>query len=266
MAEVNKIRDLFTSADYAHYSMSSLSWLAKKTGDVVASLSTWSRIIRQLGLKRSRIRIYPPRPKVGIRASGPGQIWHIDITILRLQDGTKAFVQCIIDNFSRYVLAWKTSPSYGGVQSKELLQKAVSKAQELGLKLIPEVYVDSGVENLNDEVDGLVSSSLIKRTVAQIDIEFSNSMIEMLFHRMKHRYLFTIPLTNFEALEKGVDFFLNESNTRIPHSALKGATPEEAISGKWTAEKIAEIGVAVGTARQKRIHSNQSLRCKPCLA
>jgi len=39
------------------------------------SPSTWSRVVRELGLKRNRIRIYPAKPKTGIRASGPGQIW-----------------------------------------------------------------------------------------------------------------------------------------------------------------------------------------------
>ncbi len=265
-AEVAKIKSLYTSSDFAHYSMMSLSWLAKKTGEVMASASTWSRVVRQYGLSRNQIRIYPSRPKVGIRASAPGQIWHLDLTILRLQDGTKAFVQCVIDNFSRYVLAWKVSPDYGGLRTKELLLAAIKKADELGLNVMPDVFVDSGVENLNEHVHALVSSNLIKRTIAQIDIEFSNSMIAMLFHRMKHRYLFTIPLTNFAVLERGVDFFLTESNTCIPHAALRGATPEESITGKWNDEKIAEIKTRLNQARTARVTTNQLLQCTPCLA
>ncbi len=265
-AEVAKIKSLYTSSDFAHYSMMSLSWLAKKTGEVMASASTWSRVVRQYGLSRTRVRIYPPRPKIGIRASAPGQIWHLDLTILRLQDGTKAFVQCVIDNFSRYVLAWKVSHDYGGLRTKELLLAAIKKAGELGLNVMPDVFVDSGTENINEHVNDLVSSDLIKRTIAQIDIEFSNSMIEMLFQRMKHRYLFTIPLTNFAALERGVDFFLTESNTCIPHAALRGATPEESITGKWNDEKIAEIKTRLNQARTARITTNQLLQCSPCLA
>ena len=125
--EIVKIKELFTAKEFAHYSMAALSWLAKKTGEVVASPSTWSRVIRQLGLKRNRIRIYPAKPKLGIRASAPGQIWHLDLTILRLQDGSRAFVQAVIDNFSRYVLAWKVSQDYGGVRTKELLERAIAK-------------------------------------------------------------------------------------------------------------------------------------------
>ena len=196
-SEINKIKDLYTSKDFSHYSALSLSWLGKKTGDIVASASTWSRVIRDLGIKRNRLRVYPTKPKIGIRASAPGQIWHLDLTILRLQDGTRAFIQAIIDNYSRYVLAWKVSKDYGGVRTKDLIHEALLMAQSLGLRMAPDVLVDSGTENLNTHVDELVTSELIRRTVAQIDIEFSNSMIEMLFHRLKHRHLFHIPLTNF---------------------------------------------------------------------
>ena len=42
-SEVEKIRELFTSKNFSHYSVQSLSWLGKKTGHVIASPSTWSR-------------------------------------------------------------------------------------------------------------------------------------------------------------------------------------------------------------------------------
>jgi len=158
------------------------------------------------------------------------------------------------------------SKDYGGVRTKELIEQAVAKARSLGLHLKPNVLVDSGSENINQEVGVLVDSESISLTIAQIDIEQSNSMVEMLFHRLKHRYLFTILLSNFESLVKGTDFYLNESNTCIPHSALKGATPEEVITGIWTEEKITELKEKIAAARQIRIETNKAVRCTPCLA
>ena len=57
--------------------------------------------------------------------------------------------------------------------------------------------------------------------IAQFDIEQINSRVEMLFHRMKHRYLYTILGSNCESLVKGTDFYLSKSNTCIPQSALQ---------------------------------------------
>ncbi|MEI8025122.1 MAG: hypothetical protein WCI18_02125 [Pseudomonadota bacterium] len=130
----------------------------------------------------------------------------------------------------------------------------------------PNVQVDSGCENINEKVDVLVDSGSTSMTIAQIDIEQSKSMVEMLFHRMKHRYLFTILLSSIESLVKGTDFYLTERNTCIPHSALKGATPEEIITGSWTAEKKMELKQKIIAARQLRIETNKAVRLTPCLS
>ena len=42
----------------------------------------------------------------------------------------------------------------------------------------PSVRVDGGVENFNDAVNKLVDSGLLKRLLAQTEIQFSNSLIE----------------------------------------------------------------------------------------
>ena len=84
----------------------------------------------------------------------------------------------------------------------------------------PNILVDSGCECINEVVDVLLDSESISLTIAQVDIEQSNSVVEVLFHRMKHRYLFTTIFSNFGSLVKGTDFYLNESNTCLSHSAL----------------------------------------------
>ena len=91
-------------------------------------------------------------------------------------------------------------------------------------------------------------------------------MIEMLFHRLKHRYLFNIPLSNIQALETDVEYFVNETNAKIPHSALKGATPEEIITGKWTTADSQQLAVNGLAARVQRSVINRSSRCTPCVA
>ena len=44
-----------------------------------------------------------------------------------------AFVLCIIDHFSRHVLAWKVFKNYGGLGTKKLLHAALAKANSLCL-------------------------------------------------------------------------------------------------------------------------------------
>jgi hypothetical protein len=82
VSEILAIKTLVKSPDHAHYSVLSLSLLAKRLGLVFASPSTWGRVIREYGLKRTRNREYPPKPKVEIRASAPNQIWHLDTLLI----------------------------------------------------------------------------------------------------------------------------------------------------------------------------------------
>jgi putative transposase len=259
--EVTKIVEHLKSDKFAHYSMTQLMLYAKRHKIVSASLSSWSRIASQFGLKRSRERVYPTKPRIGIRASSPGEIWHLDVSKIKLLDGTRAYIQAITDNYSRYVLAWKASLEYGGNMTKELIQTALNKSHELGVKTIPNVVVDGGKENHNSMVDALIKSGLIFMTEA---IDFSNSMIEMVFHRLKNRHLYFVELTSLEVLIEQTDFYLNESNVIMPHSALGGGTPFEVFTAIWDGADIDQLKSNSQTAVAERIATNRALTCAIC--
>ncbi len=229
-------------------------------------ISSCLSILKDIGLSRPGKRIYPAKPKIGIRASIPNQIWHLDQSVIKLIDGTKCFIQAIVDNCSRYVLAWSVSRNYGGKSTKELLVTAITQAQAFCFKETPNVMVDSGCENINSEVDDLINKNLIRRTIAQIDVDFSNSMVEALFYRLKHRHLFRHALTSLETLEKLTAFFIDESNNRIPLTVLGGATPCEIMTGQWSHNSEESLSLKSILARLERIRYNRALTCVSCLA
>ena len=264
--ELLTIKGLATDAEYRFFSIASLSLLALRAESVVASASTWSRVIKKLGIDRVQKRIYPQKPKVGIRASKPGQIWHLDQSIIKLEDGERCFIQAVIDNFSRYVLAWHVSREYGGLRTRDLLMVALKKSVELGVNIVPNVFVDGGSENINEEVDKLIEAGLMFRTIAQVDVDFSNSMIEVLFDRMKNRHLYRVPLNSVNKLENETSFYVNESNDNMPHVVLKGATPFEVFTENWGEGDLAEMKKISADAKIARRLVNQSLGCGVCLA
>ena len=47
---------------------------------------------------------------MGLRATRPNEYWHVDLTVIRLLDGTRVYLHAAIDNFSRRILAWKVAP------------------------------------------------------------------------------------------------------------------------------------------------------------
>ncbi len=98
-------KEMATSDEYRHVPTGTVAVLAQRLGKVFASAATWYRLVRRHRWRRPRRRVHPSKPKVGIRASTPNKIWHIDTTVIRLLDGTRAYLHAVIDNFSRKILA-----------------------------------------------------------------------------------------------------------------------------------------------------------------
>jgi putative transposase len=51
-------------------------------------------------------------------------MWHIDTTVIRLLDGTGAYLHAVINNFSRRILAWRVADTFAPVNSVTVLLDA----------------------------------------------------------------------------------------------------------------------------------------------
>jgi hypothetical protein len=145
--EIRTIGDMVTSDQYRHVPTGTLAVLAQRMGRVFASATTWHRLIRKNGWRRPRLRVHPHKPTVGIRATAPDQIWHIDTTIVRLVNGARAYLHAVIDNFSRKILAWKLVERFDPASTVAILLEAASLREAVGAQ--PTVMADAGVENCN---------------------------------------------------------------------------------------------------------------------
>ena len=258
--EVKTIKEIVTSDEYRHVPTATLAVLAQRIGRVFASPSTWFRLVRLYQWRRPRLRVHPAKPTVGIRASKPNEVWHVDTTIVRLLDGTRAYIHAVIDNFSRRMLAWKVSPTFDTSITAELLLSASKTLVDEK----PTLLVDGGVENYNSSVDELVNSGLLKRLLAQTDISFSNSLIESWWRALKHQWLFLNTLDTVSRLDKLVAFYVDEHNTRLPHSAFRGQTPDEMYYG--TGDQVPkELESAKTAARKVRMEANRAMTCPTCV-
>jgi hypothetical protein len=78
--EVFTIREMVTSTEYRHVPTSRLAILAQRLGKVFASPTTWARLVRECKWRRTRTRVHPQQPKVGLRTPRPDAAWHVDTT------------------------------------------------------------------------------------------------------------------------------------------------------------------------------------------
>lgn len=259
--EIQKIREMVTSPEHRHVPTGTLAVLAQRLGKVFASASTWYRLVRQHGWRRPRLRVHPAKPKVGIRATKPNELWHVDASAIRLLDNTKAYVHAVIDNFSRRILAWRVSNRLepGNTVAVLLAAAAVVKPSTTP----PTFVADAGVENINSKVDELIESGALKRLLAMTEISFSNSLIEAWWRTLKHQWLYLNSLDSVSTVERLVNFYVEEHNSRLPHSAFQGQTPDEKYFG--TGDSVdRDLKTARASARKARMKANRSLSCRVC--
>ncbi len=263
--EIQRMREMVESAEHRHIPIGVLAILAQRLGKLYASASTWRRLIREHGWRRPRLRVHPAKPKVGVRAERPDELWHIDTTILRLVDGTKAYIHAVIDNFSRRILAWRVAGTFDTLNTVAVLLEASGLRSRAVSDPAPAFVADGGVENVNQNIDELIGSGLLRRLLAMTDIRFSNSMIEAWWRALKHDWLFLNTLDSVATVTKLVAFYVEEHNLRLPHSAFRGQTPDEMYFGTG-ANVPDELERQKATAKQKRFEENRALACGRCEA
>jgi transposase InsO family protein len=101
---------------------------------------------------------------------------------------TKYFIQAIIDNYSRYVVAWQVLESFDGSKTGDLIKKALERTVAPKSKHL-KLMVDGGGENRSKSVNKLEDQGLFEKLVARFEISYSNSIVETLFRSLKHNYL-----------------------------------------------------------------------------
>jgi len=258
--ERSEMRSMVQSEAYRHLSVGSMARLAARLGKVYACSSTWYRAIQSGNWIRSRKRIYPPKPRIGLRATKPNEYWHVDTTIIRLLDGSRVYVHAVLDNFSRRILAWRLNDTFETDTTAELLKEG---AKGLPENTVPSAVMDSGVENVNGTINELVSAGTIKRILAQVDIVESNSMIEAWWRQLKHQWLYLNELDSANSVRKLIDFYVEQHNSVVPHFAFQGQTPDEMYLGTGANVQL-DLKEKRATARATRIASNRALSCDRC--
>ncbi len=112
------------------------------------------------------------------------------------------------------------------------------------------VVTDAGSENVNRDVDDELGGANLERVLAQIDVTYSNSMIEAFWRSLKNSWLYLHGLESESGLRRLIAFYVQAHNEVMPHSAFSGQTPDEVYFG--TGDAIA-AELASGRARARDV-------------
>jgi putative transposase len=168
----------------------------------------------------------------------------------------------VIDNYSRRILSWTLEERLGSSGTCRILREAIVQLNNCPERTI--VVADSGAENVNGAVDDLLHGEELTRVLAQVEVTFSNSMIEAFWRSLNHSWLYLHSLDDYAALRRLIEFYVTSHNEVMPHAAFNGQTPDEMFFGTGD-EVTPSLAGARRTAREERSMVNRSARCGVCI-
>jgi putative transposase len=225
------------------------AFMAQKTFNVYAKVFR-----KQSGIPRKEKR------RIGIRASAPLKLLHMDTTILRTLDGTRVYIHFIVDNFSRVILGWKASLSPGSINPAQNLLEVCERFDLFDREL--DLLCDDGSEN-KGEVSVFLQRNdvLITRIFAQIEVIFSNSISEAANKSVKYLFLFPQKPKHFNDVIRILEKAVPEYNDNFP-DAFHGLSRNDVLNGEIPDRH--RFADQIRQAKENRPAINRSQTCGVC--
>jgi len=253
-------RILAVAREFPDLSSRQLSaWITDYEGFAVSE-STVYRILRREGLvKRQEVQLAADK-EYHTKTTGPHQMWATDASYFKVAGWGYYYLVTVMDDYSRFILAWKLQKDMSANSLIEVVQDAVDAT---GMTDVP---VEDRAKLLSDNGAGYVSRAFrdylnlvgIGHILAAPFHPQTNGKVERYQQSLK-REVNQLPYELPSQLEKAIADFVDYYNYRRYHKALRDVTPADVLYGRR--ERILERRkeVKIQTLNRRRDY-NQSLR------
>jgi len=235
------------------------AWITDNAGFAVSE-STVYRILRREGLvKRPEVQLVAGK-EYHTKTTGPHQMWATDASCFRVVGWGYYYLVTVMDDYSRFILAWKLQKDMSAKSLIEVVQEAVDAT---GMTNVP---VEDRTKLLSDNGAGYVSRSFrdylrlvgIGHILAAPFHPQTNGKVER-YQRSLKREVNQLPYELPSQLERAIADFVDYYNYHRYHKALGNVTPVDVLYGRR--EEILERRkeVQIQTINRRRDY-NQDLR------
>ena len=169
-------------------------------------------------------RIYPYLLR-DIVVDRPNQVWCADITYIPMRRGF-LYLVAVMDWATRKVLAWRVSNTMDTAFCIEALHEALARFGR------PEIFnTDQGSQFTSQEFTAVLRAADVRISMDGRGRWMDNVFIERLWRSLKYECVYLHAFETGSALRAGLARWIGYYNTRRPHTALAGRTPDEAYRG-----------------------------------
>ena len=179
--------------------------------------------------------VHPVYPYLlrGMTINKPNQVWATDITYIPMKRGF-VYLCAVLDWASRRVLSWRMSNTLTTDFCIDAVPEAIHRHGA------PAIFnTDQGSQFTSVEFTGLLKGNGIAISMDGRGCWRDNVFVERLWKSIKYEEVYLHAYDTVSAARSGIGRYLEFYNTRRPHSALDGNTPEQFYFGNLPALELA---------------------------
>ena len=165
--------------------------------------------------------------------SAPNQLWQTDFTYLRVIGWGWFYLSTVLDDFSRYILAWKLCTTMTATDVSDTLAIALrsSGLERVRVRHRPRLLSDNGPSYLSAQLGSWLAEHGMTHTRGKPYHPMTQGKIERYHRSMKNQIL----LENYYLpgqLEQRLAEFVDYYNLRRYHESLDNLTPADVYFGR----------------------------------
>jgi putative transposase len=165
--------------------------------------------------------------------TAPNQLWQTDFTYLRVIGWGWFYLSTVLDDFSRYILAWKLCTTMTATDVSDTLAMALrsSGLQHARVRHRPRLLSDNGPSYLSAQLGSWLEEHGLTHTRGKPYHPMTQGKIERYHRSMKNQILlenYYLPGQLEERLAEFVDYY----NLRRYHESLNNLPPADVFFGR----------------------------------
>ena len=211
-----------------------LAWKFTDEQEYFISESSVYRILKGFDLVQSpAFLMVPAKDKFENPTTKVNELWQTDFTYFKIVDWGWYYLSTVLDDYSRYILAWKLSATMAADDVEETLNIALKKSglEEVRVRHRPRLLSDNGPAYLSKDLKQFLKRKNIEHIRGAPYHPMTQGKIERWHRSMKN----VVKLQNYYSpseLEQSITEFVDYYNNQRYHESINNLTPADVYFGK----------------------------------
>jgi len=194
------------------------------------------------------------------KTSAPNQLWQTDFTYLKVIGWGWFYLSSILDDFSRYIIAWKLCTTMKAEDVTATLEMALEASGLDKVRVLhrPRLLSDNGSSYISDDLAKWLQANDMTHVRGAPYHPMTQGKIERWHQTLKNRIL----LENYYLpgdLEAQIDAFVADYNYRRYHESIGNLTPADVYFGHGQTILLNRERIKRATIIQRRLqHQGQA--------